>query len=207
MRERLQEMLALVRGNPAFLRFLSKRVVYSGAAMLVAPILPLYYVRTVQASDSWIGLFSTVQTAVMLIGYYFWASMSRRKGPRFVLLASILGMACWPFLVGITRSEPLLALVAAWAGIFQSGMNLVFFDELMKTVPSDYAPTFVSVNQTVLHLATVISPMIGTFLGDRIGLATVLIISSALRFVAFALFAFAKPGGRARRGARGGVVG
>ena len=93
-REHLQETLDLVRNNPAFLRFLSKRVVYSGAAMLVAPILPLYYVRTIQASDSWIGLFSTVQTAVMLVGYFFWASMSRRKGARFVLLASILGMSC-----------------------------------------------------------------------------------------------------------------
>ena len=193
-REHLQETLDLVRNNPAFLRFLSKRVVYSGAAMLVAPILPLYYVRTIQASDSWIGLFSTVQTAVMLVGYSFWASMSRKKGARFVLLASTLGMSCWPFLVGITRSEPLLALVAAWAGIFQSGMNLVFFDELMKTVPSESAPTFVSVNQTVLHLATVMSPMVGTYLGDHIGLATVLMISAALRLVAFVLFLFSKPG-------------
>jgi len=60
-------------------------------------------------------------------------------------------------------------------------------------VPADYAPTFVSVNQTVLHVATVVSPMVGTYLGDRIGLATVLMISAALRFVAFVLFVGSKP--------------
>jgi len=193
LHRRLQEVIGLVRENPAFLKFLSRRVVYSAAAMLAAPILPLYYVRTVQASDSWIGAFSTVQTAVMLVGYHLWASMSRKRGSRFVLLSSILGISFYPMLVGLTRAEPLLAVIAAWAGVFQSGLNLVFFDELMKTVPPKYAPTFVSINQTVLHLATVAGPMVGTFLGDRIGLTGALMVSTGLRLVAFGLFVSAKP--------------
>jgi len=203
LRDRLREMIRLVRGNSAFLGFLGKRAVYTVAAMLAVPILPLYYVRTVHASNSWIGIFGTVQTAVMLIGYHFWAMMSRKRGSRFVLIASLLGMCFYPMLVGLTRLEPLIALTAAWVGLFQSGLNLVFFDELMKTVPAEYAPTFVSVNQTVLNAAVIVGPMVGTLLGDQIGLSGALIASTGLRLIAFGLFVFARPKAREAAGSGG----
>ena len=75
------------------------------------------------------------------------------------------------------------------AHFFQAGLNLVFFDELMKTVPPDQAPTFVSLAQNLRYLSVVIGPLLGTALADRIGLAGGLYVGAAVRFAGFLLFA------------------
>jgi MFS family permease len=86
----------------------------------------------------------------------------------------------------------LIVLYAGLAGIFQAGLDLVFFDELMKTVPVEYSATFVSLAQSLQHLAAIFAPLLGTWLATYIGLSGALLVSAALRFVGFALFAWWK---------------
>jgi len=78
------------------------------------------------------------------------------------------------------------------AGIFQAGIDLVFFDELMKTVPVEYSATFVSFAQGLQYAAALVAPLLGTFLADQIGIEGALIISSGVRFIGFILFAVGK---------------
>ncbi len=78
------------------------------------------------------------------------------------------------------------------AGIFQAGLDLVFFDELMRTVPPKYSATFVSLAQSLQYLSTVASPLVGTFLADHIGIGGGLLVSAALRLIGFGLFAWSK---------------
>ena len=44
-------------------------------------------------------------------------------------------------MTAITQRVELIAIYAGLAGIFQAGLDLVFFDELMKTVPLEYSAT------------------------------------------------------------------
>jgi hypothetical protein len=191
-RELAQGYRGLVMKERNFVRFSLKRFVFLSAVALATPIFPLYYVREVQASDAWIGVINTTQTAVLLIGYFLWTQSSRRRGSRFVLLATTLGLSFIPALIASTHRVELIALIAGMAGIFQAGMDLVFFDELMKTVPPEYSATFVSLAQSMQYLSGFIAPLAGTALAGWIGLSGTLIVSSALRFGGFALFAFGK---------------
>src|SRR5215212_8881341 len=97
-REGIQNYLSILRANPGFLSFASKRFVYLSGIALSTPIMPLYLVRDVQASDAQIGSVSMAMTLVMLLGYYLWPIISRRRGGRFVLLATTLGMVLYPAL-------------------------------------------------------------------------------------------------------------
>jgi predicted MFS family arabinose efflux permease len=189
IREGVATYLRLVRGERAFVSFALKRFVFLSGMLLAAPLLPLYLVRDVGASDSWIGIISTTQTAVTLIGYYFWTWQSRVRGSRFVLLATTCAVALYPVSVGLTRRVELIVVFAGLAGIFQAGLNLVFFDELMKTVPPEQAPTFVSLAQNLRYLSVVVGPLLGTALADRIGLAGGLFLGAAVRLLGFLLFA------------------
>lgn len=85
--------LVLIRTNPAFASFSTKRFVYFSAIALSLPIMPLYYVRDIGATDSQIGTINMTMTTVMLVGYFFWPWLSRKRSGRFVLLATTLGMA------------------------------------------------------------------------------------------------------------------
>jgi MFS family permease len=187
-RQNLGYYLRLLRQNPAFLSFSSKRFVYFSAIVLSQPIIPLFLVREVHATDAQIGTVNMVLTMIMLVGYFLWPRVSQRRGGRFVLLATSLGMTLYPALSAATPHIQLIILYAGLAGLFQAGLDLVFFDELMKTVPADYSAIFVSLAQSMQYLSMIIAPLLGTWLADYIGLGGALWLSAGLRFVGFLLF-------------------
>ena len=190
--QRFKGYVSLIRSQPAFVSFTAKRFVYLSGAALAAPLFPLYFVREVHASDAWIGIINTAQTAILLVGYPLWSRQWRVRGARFVLLWTTLGLTLYPALIAFTHRVEWIVLYAGLAGIFQAGLDLVFFDELMKTVPPEHSATFVSLAQSLQYLSTVASPLVGAFLADHIGLGGGLLVSAALRLIGFGLFAWEK---------------
>jgi len=184
----LKNYLALFRSNPAFVSFASKRFVYFSALMLSLPVMPLYYVREIHATDSQIGSISMTMNLVMLVGYFMWPRLSARFGGRFVLLATTFGMIFHPALNAATTRVEFVILFAGLAGLFQGGLDLVFFDELMKTVPSEYSATFVSLAQSMQYFSMILAPLIGTWIANYIGLSGALWLSAGLRLIGFVLF-------------------
>jgi hypothetical protein len=187
-RRGMRGILDLLKANPAFLSFSLKRFVYFSAITLGTPIMPLFLVREVHATDGQIGTVSMAMTLVMLGGYFFWPRMSLRRSGRFVLLATTLGMVLYPALSALTPRIELIILYAGMAGFFQGGLDLVFFDELMKTVPAEYSATFVSIAQSMQYLSMILAPLLGTWIAGYIGLAGALWVSAGLRFLGFLLF-------------------
>lgn len=192
LRQQTQGYVKLTLGQPDFIRFSLQRFVYLFGVMLAIPLFPLYYVRVVQANDAWIGTINTASSAVLLIGYFLWTRESRLRGSRFVLLWTTFGLAVYPALTAITTQVELIVVYAGLAGIFQAGLDLVFFDELMKTVPVQYSATFVSLSQSMQHLSTIIAPLLGTWLAGYVGLSTALLVAAGMRLLGFTLFALWK---------------
>jgi hypothetical protein len=192
-RQRSKEYIKLVMDRKDFVRFSIKRFIFQTGMLLATPLFPLYYVREVQANDAWIGFINTAQTAVLLIGYLIWSRQSQKRGATFVLLTTTLGMSLYPALVSMTHRVELIAWYAALAGVFQAGIDLVFFDELMKTVPVEYSATFVSLAYSMFYAASVFAPLIGTAVATCFGLSSALLVSAGIRLAGFLLFAFWNP--------------
>ena len=188
--ERLRGYVNLIRGERAFVSFTAKRFVFQSGATLAAPLFPLYFVREVHASDAWIGIITTAQSAIMLVGYFIWMRQSKRRGSRFVLLWTTFALAMYPALVAATPQVEWIALYAGLAGIFQAGLDLVLFDDLMKTVPPKYSATFVSLAQSLQNLSSVLAPLVGAWLATSIGIGGALMVSAGVRLLGFALFAW-----------------
>ena len=187
-RQNLSNYLALLRENPEFLSFSTKRFVYFSALVLSQPIMPLFLVHEVHATDGQIGTVNMTLTLIMLIGYFLWPWVSRRRNGRFVLLATTLGLTFYPALSAVAPQINWIILFAGIAGLFQAGLDLVFFDELMKTVPAEYSATFVSLSQSMQYLSMIVAPLLGTWLADYIGLGGALWLSAGLRLFGFLLF-------------------
>jgi hypothetical protein len=187
---RLKQNYELIKKERPFLSFNLKRFVFLTGQSLAIPLFPLYYVRVLQASNSWIGVIATAQTAVMLLGYFFWTRQSRRRGSRYVLLWTTLGLSLFPAMVASTRQIEWIVVIAGLGGILQAGIDLVFFDELMKTVPEEYCATFVSYAQSIQYLSSFVAPLIGTSLATWIGIPGAMLVSTGIRLIGFALFAY-----------------
>ncbi|MCL4561265.1 MAG: MFS transporter [Chloroflexi bacterium] len=188
--KRIKSYVDLVGAEKPFVSFTARRFVFLTGSTLAAPLFPLYYVRIVHADNAWIGIFNTAQTAVLIVGYFLWMRQSRHRGSRPVLLITTLGLSIYPALVAMTQNVWAITLFAGLAGIFQAGIDLVFFDELMKTIPTEYSATFVSFAQSLQYLSTIAAPLVGTFLADQIGLGGALVVSAVVRLAGFILFAF-----------------
>ncbi len=189
IKSNLAEYYRLINTSPDFVSFTLKRFVYLFGITLAIPLFPLYFVRELNASDAWIGLLYTAQTAVLVVGYFFWSRQSRRKGSRFVLLITTFCIALYPGLVALTTNQTMIIIFSTAAGIFQAGIDLVFFDELMKTIPPRYSPTFVSLAQSIQYLSAILAPLVSTYLAVHIGLTNALLFSTGIRLVGFVLFA------------------
>lgn len=187
-RESLRNDLALLKKYPAFVSFAWKRFVYYSALVLGLPIMPLYLVRNVGATDGDIGAVSMAMTLVMLVGYFVWPRVSMRRGGRFVLLATTFGMMLYPALAASTIQIEWIIFFAGLAGFFQGGLDLVFFDELMKVVPVEYSATFVALAQSMQYLSTIFAPLLGTWIAGFIGLDGALWFCAGLRLIGFLLF-------------------
>lgn len=192
-RARVKGYFALIRSERSFVVFAAKRFVFLSGSQLAVPLFPLYFVREVHASDAWIGLINTAQSAIMMVGYFVWMRQTRTRGTRFVLVSTTMGLSLYPLLTAFTHQVEWIVLYAALAGIFQAGVDLVLFDELMKTFPAKYSATFVSLAQSLQNLSSMLAPLVGTLLSMYIGISGALVVSAAIRLLGCALFAWGGP--------------
>jgi Na+/melibiose symporter-like transporter len=186
--KRIQIYFSSIWSNKPFRSFILKRFVFLTGFAFAAPLFPLYYVREVHASDAWISAYTMAASISLIIGYFFWSNQSRRHGPRTVLIWTTLGVSLYPALVALTHQDWLIVLISVFSGIFQAGVDLVFFDELMRCIPDNRSAIFVSFAQSLQYLSTIFSPIIGSILANYIGLSVALMISALIRFSAFLLF-------------------
>lgn len=182
------EISKLVLHEKPFVSFIAKRFIFFAGSAMAAPLIPLYLVREIGASDGWISIINTSQIAIMVIGYFLWTRFGKKRGVRLVLVLTTLGLSFYPLLMAISKSAWQIAIFAGVAGIFQAGLDLVFFDVLMQTVPVEYSALFVGVAQSMQFAATIVSPLIGTFIADQWSISAGLIISAIIRFIGFFLF-------------------
>jgi len=187
-----RDYVHMIAGKKPFLSFTLKRFIFATGIALVAPLFPLYFVRMANLNDGWIANINTAQTVLLIIGYLFWSRQSKSRDTKFILLCAIMGQALYPILLSTTALPLLIIFLAGLAGFAQGGSDLVLFDELIKTIPPELYATFISFNQGVLYIATIIGPMVSTTLSNQIGLDYALMLGGGIELIGFALFLFEK---------------
>ena len=150
----------------------------------------LYKVRTLHASDTWIGLLGTAETAVSVFSAYYWGRQTARRGNRQVLLISCLGMSLYPLLTGLSpRVEPLL-VVSFISGLFAPAYNIALFNLLLEESPVQGRPTYIGIYNVLLNVAAFVGPLFGTALADWLDIRAALLICAAVRVAAAGVFAW-----------------
>ena len=193
-RRGLWASLDVLRSNPTFGRFVISAFVFNFGLNFALPLFPLYWVRELNASDFWIGLINTVNNGIVLVGYFMWTAVTRRRGNVLVLRLCAFGLVLYPLLTGLTQSVPPLLLYAALAGIFAAGLNLVLFDISLATVPPERVASYIALYQLTTYVATLLAPLLGTGLAGWLGFAPALFVAAALRLAGAALFVFLRVG-------------
>jgi hypothetical protein len=190
--ERLRELWRLVTANRAFTRFEVRTFVYTASFGLSLPLLPLFYVHELAASDAWIGIIAGASNIGAMLGYIGARQLARRRRGHLVLLPSLLAVALATALLAATGWLPAVPILAFVAGVAAAGAQLALFDQMMQRIPRELGVTFSSVDQSVQNFALVVSPSIAGLLAATLGLRETLLVVAAVGFGALALFAVAE---------------
>ena len=169
--------------------FIARQLPFLVGARMAIPLIPLFYVTILEVTDGQVGTIATVQSFALLAGYLLWTRLWRRRGGRVILLVCGAGVAAYPAALAVTREFALVLVITAVASLFQAGLQLVLFDELMRRVPPAYSPTFVAVEANVGHVAGLGAPLLGAALGAVAGLPVALALSAAIGLVGYVLLA------------------
>ena len=113
----------------------------------------------------------------------------------------MLVSALYPAALSLTDQLIVVAGLATVASFFSAGVDLILFDEPMRTVPRQYGVTFASIDTTLVNMMTIVMPLVGAAISGLSGIETALRVSALLSLCGLLLFAQAAR----RRGATTGV--
>lgn len=187
--DRLRELILIVRSQPSFLGYSARQMVYIVGTRVALPLIPLYYVREVGATDAWIGIIATSQSLALLVGYRLWRRISVRRGGGVVLLATLLAVSLYPVALSLVEDLVIVAILTAIAAMFSAGVDLALFDELMKRVPRAHGVTFTSIDTALVNAASIFAPLLGATMAVALGIDTALRLASVIALVGVILFA------------------
>ena len=180
---------AALRHSRPFVNFLAAQFVFRWGMAMAIPLLPLYWVKEVGASDAQIGVINSSATFVMMLSYFMWTKISQRRSERLVLLIAAFGVSFYPLMTALTATPALLPLWAGIAGLFTGGVDLVFFNIVLSTCPPDNQASYIGIYQTTVQMAAFVAPLMGAMVADAFGLAPALIVATVLRLAGAALIA------------------
>jgi len=169
-----------VRAEGAFVRFAGAHLLFHLGFRMALPLLPLWYVRELGASDGFIGIVGTVTALSTMVGYFGWRRPARTIPGRRILLACGIVTALLPVAVATVHAELLLLPVVAVYAVAYAGFDLAIFDELMRTVPRDRVVRFTSLDTGAQNLAGVAGPLLGALAASLLGVATGLALASVV---------------------------
>jgi MFS family permease len=160
----LAGLARLVRQERPFARFLLTASLYRIGLYLPVALFPIYWVTVMEASDILIGLRTTAGYAALVVSYVAWGYVAVRLGHRLVLLVATAGLALYPIATALTADAAWLIPIAVLWGAFASGLDIAFFEVLLRTLPVKQRASFVAVDSTLANLVAFAAPLLGAAL-------------------------------------------
>jgi MFS family permease len=187
-RTRASAFVREVAGERRFLGFLGRHAVFAFGLSMAVPLIPLYYVRQLGASDAWIGLIGTTQALLTMAGYFLWRRPARQRGGAWVLVPSTIGAGLFPAMLAVTHQELLVAVLVGGYGISLAGIELAIFDELLKAVPPGQAVRFAALDQGASNFSAMTGPITGALIAAQAGIPAGLLAAAVVSLIGAGLF-------------------
>lgn len=194
--QRVRETLVNIRSHRAFMRFTLASFVFYWGLYLPAALWSIIRVRDLGASDTWIGLIAVVVDAATIGGYYLWGKVRVRRGDRWVLVVTGLGVTAYSLVTALVPTIEWMLLTSLLGGLSWSGCNLALFNVMLGVCPDDHRPTYVALYTSLVNVAAFAGPLLGTALSGWWGIRTAFVVSSGARLVGVLLFIWLLRDGR-----------
>ncbi|OQA45487.1 MAG: Major Facilitator Superfamily protein [Chloroflexi bacterium ADurb.Bin325] len=133
---------------------------------MIAPLLPLYWVRLLAATDGQISILVTAASAAGVVGALSMQRLVGRIGRVWALALAPAGYALYPLLTSLSPSIWWLIPWAMMAGFFISALYTTLFSNLVALTPDQERTEYVSLYNMALFSGMFIGPIISGILAE-----------------------------------------
>lgn len=174
--------------NKKFLRFAALVFFTHISVFMAAPIVPLYLVRTLNASDTWISLFSAVEVGAGALIMVYSNRLIARFGANRLIMVAGLATALQTLILGFSTTLPPHLIGQAAFGIGWFWLAVLLYYRLSELIGSEDFPPYAAGFQMLAGIALLFGPPLGTFLIENVmSLSAALVLTGVLRIVSAVL--------------------
>jgi MFS family permease len=157
---RVPEMLRF----PGFAIFTVAVTTLHMAIGMAGPLLPIYWARTLGATDGQISLVVTTSSGMMVVGSLLLRRWSHVIGRERALILGAVSYGLYPLLTSFTPSVWWLLPCAALGGFATAAIFITLFDNLVQVTPDDRI-AYIGVYSLAVNSALVVGPLLAGVLG------------------------------------------
>ena len=155
---------------------------------MVAPLFPLFWVRSLGATDAQISIVVTVYSGTQAIGSLLARRFLPRIGREWGIALGALGFAVYPLLASFSPSIWWMVPWAAVGGVFFGSTMVTMFDNLVAVTPEHERTTYIAVYNMIINGALFLGPVLAAVLVRVSSPALGLRVAAVASIVAAALF-------------------
>lgn len=184
----VRPFLAMLRGSHKFVAFTVSSFIFHWGLFFPIPLYSIYWVRVLQASEGWVGVFSMVGSATTIIFFPLWGRLATQRGNLYAIVIAAIGLALYPLATALSPSVEWIILVSFIGGVFSSGFGLTFFNRLLEVSPEQHRASYIAAYNTLINVTAFVGPIISTVLLSFFTIHALLIVGATLRLLGAFLF-------------------
>lgn len=174
--------------NYHYSAFLISAFVFHFGWQMAWPIFNIYQIKIANASALWISIFTVANQLGQIISFKWWGRYSEKKGNAKALFWSCLGMGITPIITIWSTNFVYLTFTNIISGLSLSGITLVLFNQLLQVSDAEERTNSVAYYQLMVSAVGFISPQVGVWFYETLGLSVSMNVSGAIRILGGLLF-------------------
>lgn len=184
----LGQLRELIGQQRPFVNITINTLIFNIAFWMGTPLQPIYFVRELNATDGWIGLWLGLISGGAILGNLIWPRLINRHGYAWVLGRATLLSAAYYFLIGFFPDLNLILAFALFFGMVSPGVDISHFNTLLEVCDPERRALYVSIFVTVMNAGFFLSALLAAPLLDLIDARTLVLILAGLRLTGALLF-------------------
>lgn len=186
----LQSFIKVAKNNPRFMRYTMNVFLMDFGMWASIPLFSLYYLNVLNATDGWLGTFSSINNVSNIVGYGLWRPFVNRIGPERLIRYVALLRPLWPLTVALAPNLTFLLFAGAAWGLIVPGLGLCNQSLFLRMLPVDAREEGQALHSTIQNTSMFISPLIGIAIAEAIGIPNTLFIFAGVRLLGSLMWTF-----------------
>jgi predicted MFS family arabinose efflux permease len=178
----------LIGAHRPFANIIFNTLIFNLALWMAVPLQPIYFVRTLGASNAWLRLWLGLVSGGTILGNLLWTRHIDRRGAMWALLRATALSSAYYFLIGAFPNLTLILVFSLLAGLINPGVELSHLNVLFEVCPAERRATYMGAYVTAMNIGAFIAPLAVAPLTDLIGAQALVLVLGALRLLGAALF-------------------